>query len=302
MPNWGDILNQIQGIEAQGQAALDIVRRSYLKQLSDYTGRNVIAYYSGWLQNAGSLKSSIRDEDKNGFMNAVHQLDRTKGLDLLIHSPGGDLAATESIVDYLHRMFNNNIRAFIPQLAMSGGTMMACACKVIWMGKQSNIGPIDPQFNGIPAHGVLQEFKKAVEETKADPRSIPMWQQIISRYHPTFIGECEKAIQLADEICTKWLEENMFSGCTDAKTRAAGVVKKLNNHDDTKTHARHIHIDEAENFGLKIMRLETDPKLQDLVLTIHHAFMHTFSRSGVVKGIENHDGKAVFIRDTAARA
>jgi hypothetical protein len=301
MPNWGDVLSQIQGLEAEGLAALDIVRRRYLKQLSDYTGRNVIAYYSGWLQNAGSLKSSIRDEDKNGFMNAVHQLDRVKGLDLLIHSPGGDLAATESIVDYLHRMFNKDIRAFIPQLAMSGGTMMACACKVIWMGKQSNIGPIDPQFNGIPAHGVLQEFKKAIEETKADPRSIPMWQQIISRYHPTFIGECEKAIQLADEICTKWLAENMSSRCADAKTRAAAVVKKLNNHDDTKTHARHIHIDEAEEFGLEIKRLEEDPKLQDLVLTIHHAFMHTFSRSGVVKGIENHEGKAVFIRDTAAR-
>lgn len=32
-------------------------------------------------------------------MTTIHGLDRTKGLDLVLHTPGGDLAATESLVE-----------------------------------------------------------------------------------------------------------------------------------------------------------------------------------------------------------
>lgn len=47
--------------------------------------------------------NAINDKDKAAFMLNVHGLDRSKGLDLILHTPGGDLAATESIVDYLYR-------------------------------------------------------------------------------------------------------------------------------------------------------------------------------------------------------
>ena len=50
--------------------------------------------------------------------------------------------------------------AFVPQLAMSGGTMMACACREIYMGRQSSIGPTDPQFGGTPASGIVEEFQR----------------------------------------------------------------------------------------------------------------------------------------------
>lgn len=55
------------------------------------------------------------------------------GLDLILHTHGGQIAATESIVHYLRSIFGNNIRAFIPQLAMSAGTMIALSCKEIIM-------------------------------------------------------------------------------------------------------------------------------------------------------------------------
>ena len=50
--------------------------------------------------------------------------------------------------------------------------MIACACKVLLMGKQSSLGPVDPQFNGIPAHGVIEEFRRAYEEIRVDPAKI----------------------------------------------------------------------------------------------------------------------------------
>jgi ClpP class serine protease len=157
MPNWKDVLHEIQDLQAsytnQSKLVVDTVRRSYLKKLHDLTGRNVIAYYSGFLTKPEIAQSDINDEDKNGFMMAVHSLDRTKGLDLILHTQGGSIGATESIVDYLRKMFKHDLRAIVPQIAMSAGTMIACSCRIILMGKHSNLGPIDPHLMGVPAVG-----------------------------------------------------------------------------------------------------------------------------------------------------
>lgn len=291
MPSWGEILNIVNS-----QGTIDSVRRDYLKRLSEVTGRNTIAYYSGWLQKPGITSTAINDDDKNGFMSAIYGLDRTKGLDIILHTPGGDTAATESIVDYLRRMFGNDIRAIVPQIAMSGGTMIACSCKEIIMGKQSNLGPIDPQFGGIPAYGVIEEFERAVEEVQKNPQTIPIWQEVVRKYHPTFIGECEKAIKWSGEILEKWLKNGMFKGEPKAEEKSKNIVDNLNEHEVTKSHARHIHIDECKDMGLKILELELlENNLQDLVLSIHHAFMITFSSTNAVKIIENQNGNAYII-------
>jgi len=291
MPSWKQVLDELQ--KSKRIDALDYVRRKYLKNLSKIRDRNVIAYYSGWLQKPGLSRCSINDDDKNGLMAVVHKLDRSKGLDLLLHTPGGDMAATESIIHYLHIMFDGNIVAFIPQIAMSGGTMIACSCKEIFMGKQSNMGPIDPQFGGIPAHGVINEFETALKEIKKDPSSIPLWQAIIGKYHPTFIGECKNAISLAESMVNDVLKKVMFSGDPQAGVKAQRIVAFLGDHGNTKTHARHIHIEDVKKCGLKIQNLEDNQELQDMVLTAHHCYMHTFSNSQAIKIIENQNGVAV---------
>lgn len=292
MPNWNEVLDEICQDTA---TSLDRVRKKYLSKLTAKTKRNIICYYSGWIQKPGKAAGNIDDGDKNGLMSAVHGLDKTRGLDLILHTPGGDLGATESIVHYLRTIFEDDIRVFIPQIAMSAGTMIACASKVIFMGKESNLGPIDPQFGGIPAHGVLDEFERALRSVKTDPLSLPIWQTIVGKYHPTFLGECENAIKLSSELVEAWLVEIMFKGEKDAKDKAAAIVKSLNNHSDTKMHSRHIHFQEAQAMGLKINMLEEDQELQDCVLTLHHAYMHTLANTTAIKIIENHEGRAMVI-------
>ena len=115
MPNWGEVLREIQGIRVDNP--LDTTRRKYLAIMHKYTGRNVIAYYSGFLQKPNG-DVSINDNDKNALMQCVYNLDKSKGLDIILHTPGGNTAATESIVEYLRSLFGNDIRAFIPQIAM----------------------------------------------------------------------------------------------------------------------------------------------------------------------------------------
>ena len=288
MPNWKQILDEIQ---ATG-STYDVTRRKYLERLHSVTQRNIIIYYSGWLQKQGLAGTEVNDADKNGFMNAIYGLDRSKGLDLLLHTPGGETAATESLVDYLRSIFDTDIRAFVPQLALSAGTMISCACREIIMGKESSLGPIDPQYRGVAAHGVVEEFKRAHKEIKDDPSKIPVWQPIIANYGPTLIGECEKAIHWSKEIVVEWLISGMFKGEENVQEKAERIFKELGDHALTKSHARHLSLAKCTEIGLKVSPLEQDLELQDAVLSVHHARIHTLAATPAFKIIENHKGVA----------
>jgi ATP-dependent protease ClpP protease subunit len=290
MPNWKEVLDEIQSEAKKGTPnALDIIRRKYLLEIQKKTGRNVIAYYSGWLQRGNLIDVIVNDKDKNAFMVNIHKLDRTKGLDLILHTPGGDLAATESIVDYLNQMFENNIRAIIPQISMSAGTMIALACNEIIMGKQSNLGPIDPQMGGVACQAVLDEFQNAKDDIKANPQASPLWQVIISKYHPTFLGECQNSIDWSEKLAFEWLKRNM---CKGDENRTKKILKEFSDHKTNKSHARHISKDKCKEIGVSVIDMEKDNDLQDLILTVHHSFMHTFSHSTATKIVENHLGVA----------
>jgi ClpP class serine protease len=292
MPNWGQVLNEVQQVSIHGLRATDVVRRKYLQALQQHTGRNVIAYYSGFLSKP-YIQSDINDEDKNGFMMAVHGLDRSKGLDLILHTPGGGIAATQSIMGYLQRMFGSEIRALVPQIAMSAGTIMACCCKEILMSeKHSNLGPIDPHLNGFPAYGVIQEFKRAVREVRTNPASIPIWQSIIGQYHPTYLSQCENAIKWSNRFVTRQLQTVMLRRSPNARKKAQGIVKKLTDYTGNKTHDRHIEFDECRSIGLHVSAIEADQKLQDLLLTVHHCYMHSLMNTPAYKIIENYTGQA----------
>ncbi len=290
MPDWSETLKEIK----EAGSAHDMIRREYLMRLFKLTGRNIILYYSGWLQKRNIPGVEVSDADKNGFMTVIHKLDCSKGLDLILHTPGGETAATESLVDYLREKFDWNMRAFVPQLALSAGTMMACACKEIIMGKQSSLGPVDPQFRGLPAHGVIEEFKVAHKEIKKDASKIPIWQPILAKYTPALLGECEKAIDWADEMVRDWLKSGMFNDLEDSEKeeKVGKIIEELGDHALSKSHARHLSFRKCKEMGLKVKSLEENQKLQDAVLSVHHACIHTLSSTGAIKLIENHEGRA----------
>lgn len=293
MPNWSELIKEI----GQIGSPFDILRRKYIANLARYTKRNVICYYSGWLQKPDlGMASAVNDTDKNGLMTTINGLDVSKGLDLVLHTPGGDTAATESIVDYLWSKFEGNVRCFVPQMAMSAGTMIACSCREIWMGKQSSLGPIDPQFGNIPAHGVIEEFERAYKEIVTDPRTIPVWQAVIAKYPPAFIGECKKAVEWSTSLVGTWLKRNMLSTTSNVDEVVSTILRELGDHSVSLAHNRHLSSAKCKEIGLKIFDLESDQKLQDKVLSVHHIYFHTLSLTPAFKIIENHRGTAFIMQ------
>lgn len=80
--------------------------------------------------------------------------------------------------------------------------------------------------------------------------------------------------------------------CVGNPSKAEKILKEFSDHKMNKSHARHISKEKCKEIGLVIVDMEDDNELQDLILTVHHSFMHTFTQSMAVKVVENHLGIA----------
>ena len=296
MPTWGELLGEIRTkIQSGDQFAFDTIRKKYLKELSDYTGRDSIVYATRWTSgDAPPNLVSITDEDIHAFMEAISGL-KSKNLDLILHSGGGSAEATDAIVSYLRQKFKH-IRIIIPQAAMSAGTMLTCSADVIVMGKQSSIGPIDPQFilqtavgvQALPAHAILEQFKRAQDDCAKNPKNLNSWLPMLSQYGPALLVRCQDQIDFGKELVGNWLKEYMFKN--EKSDTPDKIANYLSNHGNFKTHGKHIGIEKAKEIGLKIEQLEDNQDFQDKVLSAFHAIMHAFGSTNTAKIISNQNG------------
>lgn len=296
MPSWGQILNEVNVTLQRGERnAFDVVRQKYIRELQAKTGRNLIVYASKWTSgDAQPNLVSINDEDVHAFMEAISGL-KGDNLDLMLHTGGGSAEATDAIVSYLRQKFKH-IRVIIPQAAMSAGTMLACAADELIMGKHSSIGPIDPQFilntptgvQAVPAHAILEQFEKAQKDIADNPKLLNSWLPMLGQYGPALIIRCKNQIQFSKQTVESWLNNYMLKG---DPTTSAKIADYLSNHDNFKTHGKHINIIEAKKLGFKVTDLEADQDLQDKILSAFHATMITLN-TAAVKIICNHNGNA----------
>lgn len=300
MANRNEILNRISEYKNAGQ---DMIRREFLADLQAYTGNDTIVYAASFpchVQGVSGNLLSINLSDIQGFMTCINGL-KSDRLDLIIHSPGGSLEATEQLVQYLRSKYSY-IRAIVPQNAMSAATMLACACDEIIMGKQSAIGPIDPQMtmtkaNGVsyslPAHSILADFERAKIEIAANPETAKVWIPKLLEIPNGFLDLCNKTIILSKTKVAEWLNSYMFKD--DEVKPGEAIADWLGDFNEHKTHGRPINYQLARKKGLKITLLEDDQELQDKVLSVFHATLVTFDVAPCVKLIENHLGKGSYI-------
>lgn len=293
MPTWGEVLNQINQAAAAGggQVDIDSMRLSALQRISAITDRPVVAYYSAFLTAPPTPMTSINLQDMQGLMEVFKGVPGP-ALDLILHSPGGQAEATDSLVRYMRSRYSD-VRVFVPMVAMSAATMWAMSADEIVMGKHSQLGPIDPQITlpatGIPmpAGALVDQFEKAVDECAETPQRVAGWLPTLQQYPPGLLNFCESAAKLSRKLVGEWLNAYMFAGNPE---KAEEVANWLADDKVHLSHSRALRREDLEGKGVKVKPLEENPDLQDAVLTYHHLMMHTFSASPALKITENSIG------------
>ena len=144
------------------QRMLEAARVRMLRAIEAKRGTRVIAmiHREETLALLGfPLTRYIDIHDSEEVLRAIKLTDPNMPIDLILHTPGGLVLATEQIAMALCR-HPGKVTVFVPHYAMSGGTLLALAADEIVMDENAVLGPVDPQLGQWPANSIL----KAVEQ------------------------------------------------------------------------------------------------------------------------------------------
>jgi len=321
--SWGKVL---QDFEAERRRAIEEAQRSgrppiinldsivdaKISGLYSLTQRPLIIYavdfFTPQKVAAAGVDIQILPSDKDGFIEVIRELP-SGPLDVILHSPGGSLEATEAIVSILRKKFNH-IRFIIPNIAKSAATMLALSGDEIVMASSAELGPIDPQFNfprgdgtiiPSPAQAIIDQFEEAEKELSRNPSKLPAWIPILPMYGPSLYQDCKNVLKLSKEVVRTWLMDYMFKDLpkTARVNRARKVVNYFAKHKHFKSHGRKIGISEIEkNLKglLKLKALDSDEVFYNRVMGVYFSLLVTFQQNPTpYKIFWNHLGRK-FVR------
>lgn len=181
------------------------------------------------------LSRYITIEDSEQILRAIRLTPADVPIDLILHTPGGLVLATEQIARALIR-HPAKVTVFVPHYAMSGGTMLALASDEIIMDANAVLGPVDPQLGNFPAASIL----KVVEDkpiSEVDDQTL-----IMADLSRKAISQVQRFVRtlLKDNIPRQKIAEENIEPIIEALT--TGRV----------THDYPITVEEATELGLPI--------------------------------------------------
>jgi ATP-dependent protease ClpP protease subunit len=295
MASWSQLQLQLNAVPIQQRGDwLQAQINREMQALATLTNCQVIVYASSYLQKpqVPGILVSITPEDINGFLSALHGMDCSRGLLLVLHTPGGSAEAAETIVSYLWSKFSD-ITTLIPTYAMSAGTMIALASNRLIMGRQSQLGPTDPQFfmggGTFSAHSIVKQFEEAKSDIIGNPELARAWAPVLQPFGPALLQEARKALVYGQSLVTDWLTKRMFNGTQDAVAHARRAAKHFSG-DQHGSHGKRIDRTEARSLGLTVEDLELNQPLQVAALTLYHALTLAFENGPGAKAIISSNG------------
>jgi hypothetical protein len=235
------------------------LRRQCYKDIENIRKRPLVVYASNFtsqLAVLGQQTHSILLDDIDGFTDLVSKIGNdANGIDVLIHSPGGRADATERIVSILRNKFKS-VHFLVPHSAYSAATMLALSGDTITLHPSATLGPIDPQWNGVPARSIIRGFENVKDAIKRDgPQAIAAYIPLLEKYTLDQLEQCNDVADLSKELVKTWLSQYMFAGIANEE----GISKTVNyfsDYDEHKIHSRPLLFEKISGFGLAISQSE----------------------------------------------
>lgn len=169
-------------------------------------------------------------QDSEELLRAIKLTDDRIPIDIILHTPGGLVLASEQIASALAKR-KGKVTVFVPHYAMSGGTMIALSADEVVMDDNAVLGPVDPQVGNFPAVSIL---KVLVDKPAKDIDDETMIMADISRKAITQVKDTIKKIA----CCQYTMEE------------AEMLAEKLGS--GQWTHDYPISFEEAKELGIKV--------------------------------------------------
>ena len=229
------------------------LRQLLISDIESETERDLVVYFTDTDNSLAGI-----DPGDDQFLYELLRQRQRDGVDLLLETPGGYTDTTEKLCAMLRSMAPD-LRVVVPRRAKSNGTLMALASKEILMSSTSELGPIDPSLNNIPAEFILN-----------DPTSNPLLKQAA-------LTATMQTKRLAKEL----LMSGMMSEATAAQVEE--TVSLLASRQRFHSHGSVVDAEEAKNLGLAVKVLDHSDPLWQKFWLLRSMYAYDAPRNGHAK-------------------
>lgn len=150
---------------------------------------------------------------------------REKNLLLVIHSRGG-MIEPAYIISKCCKELSKKFIVCVPRRAKSAATLLALGASEIHMGYMSELGPIDPQINGLPALALASAVKTISGVLTEHPQASEMFSKyLVSQLPLPILGYFERVAVSATQYA-----ERLLAGHPKAQAIAQKLVHEYKDH------------------------------------------------------------------------
>jgi hypothetical protein len=238
------------------------------------------------------------DQDDYYTINDLLRYKKIPRLDFYIETPGGSAEAVEEIVRCLRKKCET-ISFVVSGEAKSAGTILVLSGDEILMTESGSLGPIDAQVrigrSQVSAHDYLEWVREKHTEAKLEGELNPFDATMIAQITPGELKGVNQSLKFAEDLVKEWLPKYKFKNWTVTETRkepvteqrktdrAVEIARELSNHTRWRSHGRSIKIEDLEQIGLKIGRIDDDTALRDIVYRIQMVCKLLFETTTIFK-------------------
>jgi ClpP class serine protease len=234
--------------KSEKESTRDQLIRQYLRQ--DIPSEDVINEYNLLILHDESM---MVKRDADFIYSASTSFKEKKPILLVLYSGGGVIGSAYLIGQLCREYSKEKFVISVPRQAKSAATLLCCAADEIHMGSLSELGPIDPQIDDLPALGLKASVTHICDLVKENPHASKMFAEYLSQsLDPVQLGYYERVAESAAQYAERLHRTHTAS----LKNTPAEIAKTLVY--SYKDHGFVIDKSEALNiFGDKTIKINT---------------------------------------------
>ena len=191
--------------------------------------------------------------DADNIYSAAAGFTEKRPILLVLYSTGGVIGSAYLIGKLCRECAHEKFVVVVPRQAKSAATLICCAAEEIHMGSLSELGPIDPQIDELPALGLKTSVEHIADLIREHPHAADMFAKYPNlSLKPIHLGYYERVAESAAQYAEKLLGLHSASLKQKPKEIARDLVYSYKDHGFVIDKAEAITI-----FGDTVVRTDT---------------------------------------------
>lgn len=169
--------------------------------------------------------------DADSIYKSITRFPQRRDILLCLYSRGGSIGAGYLIAKLCKEYSDSRFVVTVPRSAKSAATLICCGADELHMGSLSELGPIDPQIDRLPALGLKQAVEHLADLAARYPAASEMFAAYLSKTLALDkLGYYERVAESAVQYAERLLSKSAMNLPTSANSIAHHLVYDYKDH------------------------------------------------------------------------